>query len=90
MVIHCLLCFFISGVFGLSFAIGFSAAVFKIKRHKFLDTLIQSFFVNIMKIINFQGDLTSISANTNPLVAVASLDDLNTSVHSTRFVRLSL
>ena len=43
-----------------------SASVFKINSNVFLDTSIQRMFLYIIQIKKFRGDLTDISAKTNP------------------------
>ena len=46
-----------------------SASFFKIELNVFLDTLIQKIFIKIMKINNFRGELTDISAIKEALVS---------------------
>ena len=50
-----------------------SAFVFKIKYHVFLDTLSQKIFFLDMRIDNFKGDLTDISAQKEPLVSTLDI-----------------
>ena len=50
----------------------FSASDFKIKQNIFLDTLIQIFFLKIMKMTNVGGDLTDVSAEKEALCSTMS------------------
>ena len=57
-----------------------SASIFKIKLNIFLDTLIQNFFLKIMTIINFRGDLTDNSSKKEALARMGVMPGLERAV----------